>query len=351
MALTMKKSWKQYLIFSLLLLLLLLNVSRILDFFVDSGVRLAERRERARDMGVVSVVSVDGGVRDLGRPRPDLAPPPQMWFERGPVAEGSGKRVALTFDDGPCGQTSVMLDMLCAHHVKATFFLIGANVKRCPEDVKRIRAEGHDIGLHGFEHLNLKQQQPADESVMNAQVMRSQDILAPLIGYRPMIFRPPFGGWALNDVQKKWLVGHGIATILWSVDSGDSGLVHENASDPASPRRQLNAEEIERTAMSHMHDGAIVLLHSFGGREGRSATVTAASSIITRLKEQGYSFVTVSQLIGTGRPPPLTVPSICQTPADEIKASDGGVGSTLDDDDSTPTGVDPTTVEELIKRL
>lgn len=346
MALMEKAFWMLFFSF-MFILFMLFGARPLLDFMVDLGARTAERQQSARDMRA-SVAPVDAGVRDLARSMPDLAPPPKMWFERGPKAEGSGKRAALTFDDGPCGQTSVMLDMLCATNAKATFFLTGANVKRCPEEVKRIRSEGHEIGLHGFEHVNFRQSgsvkfkltKPrvdggvsdsesklrADEEIMVAQVTRNQDVLDPLIGYRPTIFRPPFGGGALSDSQKKWLVAHGIITVLWSIDSGDSSLVYENPHDRGSPRRQLNADEIESTVVSQIHDGAIVLLHSFGGHEGRGATVTAASSLIPRLRKQGYTFVTVSQLIGAGAPLPMTVQATCHRPTGE-SAPDAGVAS------------------------
>src|SRR5437868_8457195 len=102
-----------------------------------------------------------------------------------------GPYIAMTFDDGPSATlTPKLLDLLAAHHIKATFFVIGENVAEHPEIVERAAREGHEIGNHSWSHPNFGKM--SDEGV-RGQVQRTDDAIKEATGTRPILLRPPYG--------------------------------------------------------------------------------------------------------------------------------------------------------------
>src|SRR5256714_997577 len=129
-----------------------------------------------------------------------------------------GPYVAMTFDDGPSAKlTPKLLDLLAAHHIKATFFLIGENVAENPGIVAREVREGHEIANHSWSHPNLAKM--SDVGV-RSQLRRTDDAIRSAIGAGPTLLRPPYGN--ISARQKKWINQEfGYKIILWDVDPLD----------------------------------------------------------------------------------------------------------------------------------
>jgi peptidoglycan/xylan/chitin deacetylase (PgdA/CDA1 family) len=205
-----------------------------------------------------------------------LADPQATLLGPALVRDGDPAEVMLTFDDGPSvPYTGQVLDILRANHIKATFFLCGANAERYPELVRRIRDEGHEIGNHTWSHPYLYL---ASRETLASEIDRTQDVLEKITGTRPVWFRPPFGvrGFPLSEILRT----RGMKMMLWS-DRGHDGA--------------LGAEAIAKITLAQLHPGAIVLLHD--GFEthapalvDRSATVAALPRIIEGVRRAGYAF-------------------------------------------------------------
>lgn len=186
-----------------------------------------------------------------------------------PIAD-SLKLVALTFDDGPKTRTTPrLLDGLDQRGVKATFFLIGKQVEEAPELVTRMAQSGHQLGIHTYDHVALGGLNRAD---FDAQVGRTRQVLANLLGYDDFLLRPPYG--TVDDSVKRYA---GSPIILWSVDPEDW---HER-----SVQREV------AHIVSAVKDGDIILMHDIFPE-----SVDAALQVIDQLHQAGYAFVTVEEL-------------------------------------------------------
>lgn len=129
---------------------------------------------------------------------------------------------ALSFDDGPSTNTPQILDILAAHNIPATFFVLGRNAEHRPDLVQRIHDEGHEIGIHTYSHPNLRHLKLAAQS---EQIGRVQRFLRSL-GIEARFLRPPYG--AFNDVTLKAADELGLKVMLWSLDSEDWRGVRED---------------------------------------------------------------------------------------------------------------------------
>jgi peptidoglycan/xylan/chitin deacetylase (PgdA/CDA1 family) len=224
----------------------------------------------AAGFGVAAVGMLAYG---LGAPTSTLLGPALVREESVP---GAPREVALTFDDGPSvPYTGQVLDILRRNHVHATFFLCGANAERYPDLVRRIKAEGHEIGNHTYSHPYLYLM---DREKIAAEIDRTQETLQKISGERPRLFRPPFGVrwftlWSL-------LRERGLTMVLRSVRGYDG---------------RLGADGIAKTTLDQLAPGAIILLHDgFETHEpaevDRSATVRALPAIISGAQRAGYRF-------------------------------------------------------------
>src|SRR5690606_33012994 len=112
------------------------------------------------------------------------------------------REIALTFDDAPDTYfTPQVLDALKKMNVKATFFIVGNRAEKHPEIVRRMVREGHAIGNHSYNHANFNK---LSDAALRAQIKKTDEILEKLIGYRPVIVRPPYGN--VTEGQIKWLI-------------------------------------------------------------------------------------------------------------------------------------------------
>jgi peptidoglycan/xylan/chitin deacetylase (PgdA/CDA1 family) len=186
------------------------------------------------------------------------------------------KRVALTFDDGPSPFTSRILDVLEAAHVRATFFVVGRNVAGREALLTRMLAGGHMIGNHSFTHVNLAKADPA----ALREIDDTQAAIEAATGFTPCLLRPPFGLGSRKLLRA--LSSRHLTSTLWSVNPQDF--------------RTPGTATIKRRVLAGVKPGAIILDHDGGG--DRSQTVAAIPSIIRTLKARGYTFVTVTDLLG-----------------------------------------------------
>jgi cellulose synthase/poly-beta-1,6-N-acetylglucosamine synthase-like glycosyltransferase/peptidoglycan/xylan/chitin deacetylase (PgdA/CDA1 family) len=213
----------------------------------------------------------------------------------------SGKKLALTFDDGPDAEwTPQILDILKAEHVTATFFDIGANAEANPGLVQRELDDGNEVGNHTFTHPNLAD--VSDEAV-TLELNANQRLFEALTGRSMRLFRPPYLGDAEPTdsdeiLPVKLAQDMGYLTVGEHVDPTD----WERPGVDAIVKHTLDQVHLARTDMPRN----IILLHDAGG--DRSQTVAALPIIIDKLKAEGYQFVPVSQLAGLTRDqamPPL----------------------------------------------
>lgn len=189
-------------------------------------------------------------------------------------AEESEKLIALTFDDGPSGKfTRRLLEGLEERGAKATFLLCGYRMEQYPELTERIFREGHEIGLHGYSHKSMQNMCLRDV----LQELETAMTLVPA-GCTVSFLRSP-GGLCGKCVQAA-AAQKGLSVLSWSVDPKD-WATHD-------------AQAVEQAVISLVQDGDVILLHDMS-----DSSVDAALVIIDELQEQGFRFVTVSQLAQT----------------------------------------------------
>jgi peptidoglycan-N-acetylglucosamine deacetylase len=220
-------------------------------------------------------------------PSPEAAQPtaekPATWFS----VHVNGPYIAMTFDDGPSPETTPrLLDILKQRNIKATFFMIGQNAERNPEIVKRILAEGHEIGNHSWTHPQLSK---LSDQRVTEEITKTQDAIKNACGYTPVILRPPYG--AITSRQKEWIEKQfGLSIIMWSVDPFDW--------------KRPGASVIEQRILAGARPGAIILSHDI-----HKQTVDAMPATLDALAQKGFKFVTVSQLIAMNQPKTSPTPS------------------------------------------
>lgn len=199
-------------------------------------------------------------------------------FFQGPT--DGGRRIALTFDDGPSvANTGRVLDLLAEHDARATFFVVGSRTDGLEELLRRAATAGHELGNHTYSHVHTVHSR-RDE--LRGDIARASSVIeaATAGAARVRLVRPPFG----KDRRRVVTLGRelGLLTVLWSIDSGD-----------AMGRAR---DEVVATVVAGAAPGAIVLMHD-GGLE-RPTTLGALEELLPRLRGAGYELVTVSELLG-----------------------------------------------------
>ncbi|MEG4048365.1 polysaccharide deacetylase family protein [Microcoleus sp. Pol17_C1] len=185
------------------------------------------------------------------------------------------KAIALTFDDGPWPKTTTqILDILKENNIKATFFWVGKYLKNSPEIGQQVAAAGHAIGNHTWSHEYLQY----NEDGAAREIDRTSSLIEELTGVQTSMFRPP--GGILTNGLATYAQNKNYAVVMWSADSFDWRTLTESLID--NVMRQANS-------------GGIVLMHDGGGNRAR--TVKALPDIIAKLRKEGYSFVTVPELL------------------------------------------------------
>jgi peptidoglycan/xylan/chitin deacetylase (PgdA/CDA1 family) len=188
-----------------------------------------------------------------------------------PIDEETEKNVVLlTFDDGPKEEEMLtsMLNTLKKHDAKAIFFVNGFRVQANPELLELIHSEGHAIGNHSWDHINLKNE---SEDSIRQQVDDVQQIVEETIGERPVFFRPPHG--ASNEFLREYVKQQGMLFMTWSNGSLDWDS------------RSQTPEAVIANVMDQLRPGSNILMHELPW------TAEALDELLTRLKDEGYSFV------------------------------------------------------------
>lgn len=190
------------------------------------------------------------------------------------------KLIALTFDDGPDpADTPQILDLLKQYDVKATFFLIGTKAERYPELVQREAAEGHELANHTYRHTYFNKKIP--ERRIRDELTKAQDAIHRISGQKPHLFRPPGGYY--NETLVQTAKKEGFTVIMWSW--------HMDTLDWDTP----GVNKITSKVLNNARNGDIVLFHDYV--EGKTETIEALKKILPELKQRGYRFVTVSELL------------------------------------------------------
>ena len=187
------------------------------------------------------------------------------------------KVVALTFDDGPHPKyTEQILNLLEQYGAKGTFFLVGKHAEKNPQVVFRMYEEGHEIANHTYTH-------PFTTSVPKVmkEIKQTEETLFSITGYSPNLFRPVEGQYTDKLVEE--VVKEGYKIVMWSW--------HQDTEDWKDP----GVNKIVNKVLNGIEEGNIVLFHDGGGN--REQTVKALEIILPKLKEQGYKFITVTEML------------------------------------------------------
>ncbi|WP_189268257.1 bifunctional polysaccharide deacetylase/glycosyltransferase family 2 protein [Streptomyces fuscichromogenes] len=230
------------------------------------------------------------------RIRPEAASDrvPEKILDGGPVIDTRGGRttslrvpdrhVVLTFDDGPDpAWTPKVLDVLKKHHAHAVFFVTGTMTSRYPQLVRRMVAEGHEVGVHTFNHPDLSYQ---SKKRVDWELSQTQLAITGAAGIRTSLFRPPYSSSAdaMDDLSwpvTEYIGSRGYITVVNDRDSEDW--------------RKPGVGRIVRNATPGAGKGAIVLMHDSGG--DRHQTVQALDRLLPRLQQQGYTFDNLTEAL------------------------------------------------------
>ena len=196
--------------------------------------------------------------------------------------ETKEKIVALTFDDGPSPQyTEQVLGILEAKQVPATFFLVGENIDKYPAVAKKVYEQGHEIGNHSYTHFAMAFMTPQR---IRAEISVTAEKIFRLTGATPATFRVPYGWYSpfLPQITSQ----NNLEIIGWNIDSLDW--------------KKPGVNSIVNNVVGNIEPGSIILMHDGSNEENipnRDQTVAALPQIIDSLREKGYIFLTVSELL------------------------------------------------------
>lgn len=192
----------------------------------------------------------------------------------------AGKAVALTFDDGPSDRTRAVLSQLRRGGVPGTFFTVGTSASGQRQLLRQLRRQGHVLGNHTYHHADLAR---LSDSAAAGEISAANRLIRSATGFQPCLFRAPYG----TETQRVVDVasGLGMTTVGWSVDPSDW--------------KRPGAAAIADRVVSATRPGSIILLHDGGGAD--FGTPAALGPIIKRLRDRGYRFVTVPELLNLPR--------------------------------------------------
>ncbi|BCX12309.1 MAG: polysaccharide deacetylase [Thermosynechococcus sp.] len=260
-----------------------------------------------RQWHLLVILTVFAAAATLAADGPHFVSPSKFWgqlvYQVKPLKPE--KVVALTFDDGPWGaSTRQVLQILKEEEVKATFFILGKHALMYPDLIAEIVKAGHAVGNHSWSHPY----QPVDPKVAKQEIENTSALIAKQSQAQTRLFRPPGGNLTTGLVD--YAKSKNYAIIMWSVDAHDS-------------RSNTTAADIVERTLKAVKPGSIILLHDGGG--DRATTRRALPTLIRRLRQKGYRFVTVPELLQLAvkapppkpEPTPTPQPTITPTPTPE----------------------------------
>lgn len=188
------------------------------------------------------------------------------------------KVVALTFDDGPSKKVDDILSILNSENVKATFFLIGNEIKQYPEETKKLISFGQEIGNHTYSHNRMVFKTP---SYIKNEIENTDNLIREM-GYKdPIQFRPPNGKKLI--FLPYYMKQHNRKTILWDLEPN------------SYPEINSSSDKIVKYLADNVKPGSIIILHPMYDNKG--TTIAAIRGIIQELKNKGYEFKTINELL------------------------------------------------------
>ncbi len=178
--------------------------------------------------------------------------------------------IALTFDDGPKqGTTDLLLDGLRERGAAGTFFLVGDQAVMYPDLVRRMQAEGHQVGNHTWSHTRLE----GDPETIGSEIRQMDQLLREILGEGDYWLRPPYG-----IIEERAAKAVEVPLVKWSIDPRDW--------------ESRNTAQVVQTIVEQAQPNSIVLLHDI-----YPTSVTAALQAVDQLQQRGYWFVTVEELL------------------------------------------------------
>ncbi|MBS3956920.1 MAG: polysaccharide deacetylase family protein [Clostridiales bacterium] len=227
--------------------------------------------------GVVGVRETVVGVLSGKHVSDRISVPMEPMLIRRYVPAPGSKVVALTFDDGPWpGHTEAILDILRAHEVRATFFMVGYLAERYPTLTRRVVNDGHTVANHTYSHARLTRLSPQEVS---REITEGNRALKNVTGIAPTWFRPP--GGAIDAEVMREAERLGMRLVMWDVDPQDW--------------RKPGVDPMLGELLRAIAPGSVVLLHDGGG--DRAQTVELLPRLIVELKARGYVFLTIDELV------------------------------------------------------
>ncbi len=208
-----------------------------------------------------------------------FSPPKVIQYETNraftTAGPGFGRRLSITFDDGPNpSTTNMVLNELKKRDIKATFFLIGKNVDAFPDSVKKIRDEGHELANHSYTHPALKNM---PEEKVRSEIARCQESIEKASGIKPVWFRPPYGSF--SQKQQHITSDFQLSVALWSLDPFDW--------------KRPGSSVVAQRVLTQSNPGSVILLHDI-----HKQTAEAVPAILDGLLERDYTFATMSEFLG-----------------------------------------------------
>ena len=181
------------------------------------------------------------------------------------------RRIAITFDDGPHPRyTEQLLDGLKERGVHATFFVTGEHAQLHPDIIRRMQEEGHLIGNHTYSHMQLRR---GNREIFKEELIKTNEILEEITGQEVIYVRPPYGSW-----DKSFESELNMFPVLWTVDPLDWS--------------SRNADCIAEKIVCRVGENDIILMHDY-----YDSSVKAALQAVDELMEEGYTFVTVEEIL------------------------------------------------------
>jgi peptidoglycan-N-acetylglucosamine deacetylase len=225
---------------------------------------------------------------------PDLVTANGNALWRGPT---DNRVVALTFDDGPKSPfTQNLLVELRRLGVKATFFVVGSSVEKEPDLARQIADEGHVLANHSYSHSDFTRL--SDDQIRD-ELRKTQALITQYARQTPVWFRPPGGN---TDARVQGVLTEaGLVTVMWTINAEDYTVRNQPfpiRNEPKDIKGQYvtdYAGDVVRRVVTAASPGSIVLMHN-----GGEATLAALPQIVAGLREQGFGFVTLAELMGGG---------------------------------------------------
>ncbi len=191
--------------------------------------------------------------------------------------QAEDKLVALTFDDGPDGVTTLrIVNILKANNIQATFFCVGNQIENNKSSILQAYNDGNLIESHSWSHKDFT---TLNEAAIDNELTLTENEIFKVTGKRPAIIRPPYG--SVNNTVENILISNQYTSVLWSIDTLDWD--------------QRQVDNITKNVIDNVRPGEIILMHCDGDKK---VTADALPGIINQLKEMGYGFVTLDKLLG-----------------------------------------------------